>query len=628
MPDRHLTFKRFKCRDCLASLATPAEAVQRCQPNEVSDISNGAMYREFAVSTQHLNGRVISAHFNTDGTPVAGNSKNSIWPIQLSVNELPFDKRSSNLILAGLWFGKSQPTMDLFLGAFVTKLRQMSQGFHLDNIGRVFFFVTGCCVDSGARGSVQGIKKHSGFHSCNWCTIRGIYLLRAVRFPLPAAGIPDRTHQQLVQLQHGLLEDPLSDDENDEENDDNGEQPDHPRLGVNAVSPLINLPNFDMIKGFFVDVMHCVDLGICRSFWTLWLEDVGADYYVGPSETEINRRIQTLRPPVEFRRKPRELSERAWFSAKECNNFLMFECIPVMKNILGDVFLNIWLLLLQALYLLSQNEVSLDHCNVASALITHFLVKTQQYYGEANMSHNLHLLKHLAAHIFRWGPSWASSAYAFEAGNGDLKKLIHSVACIPHQILRAFSWSQALKLLEPHVSQMARNYVQSIVEPKSSHQKSVKVQDCRLIGGSKEPVLSEEDVFLCEQQGHDVGNLCEYKELIYKQCLFSTSAVVSSWSNNSVAQLCDRAIVVVHKILLDRAQNSVILLVSNVNWESLHRLPTGVRLESKYHFMRKVTSIDEERRCIPVSDLKIICFRACFPHGDYVAPFPNVHNRY
>ena len=43
----------------------------------------------------------------TDGIPVFKSSKFSVWPLYLVINELPLNKClcSSNVILAGLWFG-------------------------------------------------------------------------------------------------------------------------------------------------------------------------------------------------------------------------------------------------------------------------------------------------------------------------------------------------------------------------------------------------------------------------------------------------------------------------------------------------------------------------------------------
>lgn len=43
-----------------------------------------------------------------------------------------------------------------------------------------------------------------------------------------------------------------------------------PVQGVKGPTKLIELPEFDLVSGFVVDNLHCVDLGVSRQLGHLW----------------------------------------------------------------------------------------------------------------------------------------------------------------------------------------------------------------------------------------------------------------------------------------------------------------------------------------------------------------------
>lgn len=626
------------------ALVSPAEALARGREGFICDLQDGSMYQKRAKVVVNFNGHVFHFHYCVDGSPIADSSLNSIWPLQLGLYELPGDLRMSNLLLGGLWFGKKQANMAIFLEPFVTEFQTLSQGFtiNLNNqIHQCYAFCCGCCVDSGARGKVQGIKTHSGYHSCNWCIIQGEWIGGAVKFPIPLEPARDRTHEELEAAQRSLVDNPaIPEEEEDELVEDPGiPEAERHLLGANAVSPLINLPHltdqegatfpsFDIVESFFVDSMHLVDLGIGKFFLSRWFEDYGYEYYIKMSENEIDRRIKAVHPPLELRRILRPLYERSRYTARELHNWLMYHVYPILCGILPRKFLNHWLLLIQALYFLDLSEVSVVNVAIADRLISLFLTRTQQYYDEGDMVFNLHILSHLCAHVLRHGPLWASCAYCFEDGNGHLKRLVHSNQGIPHQIIRALRWSEAMKVLEGTVSDKAKQYVADITTPKNHRKISFAVGDVRLIGKPSENFnLSDEELFQCEMSGHVVDNLKGYPKIVYKNCCYTDNCDRSSVFDNSVAQLNDKTLVLIRRIIFDSEQDKVFLLVSNILFDTVLVPPPGIIIKKDDHFMRKITHVNEEVKYINYSELKIICFRATMPTGDYVAPLPNVHNR-
>ncbi|KAJ1519037.1 hypothetical protein ONE63_011280 [Megalurothrips usitatus] len=621
-------FNRVEVRE---ALLTPSEAVRKCEPGFYSDIYDGSVFVDFEarIATEHVDEdhHIISSHFCTDGSPLFTSSKCSIWPISLAINELPPVMRMRNLLLPGLWFGTQKPPMDLFLEPFVNHMQEISVGFQINvnnSVWQMKLFNLGCCVDSGARGPVQGIKTHSGYNSCAWCYIHGVYLEGAVKFPLGDIVPPKRTHEGMIRLQleldnrHAENLDDISDEESGGENAD-GDR------GVNAVSPLINMPNFNMVDGFFVDSMHLLHLGITKYFLTKWTGDCNEDYYILLSADVINKRISSMRPPVELRRLARELDEKPRWKAREFENWLLFYCAVVLKGILPNKYIDIWLLLAQAVHILSSTKISHDHLNIADALIKKFLIETQEAYGEVSMVYNLHILYHLPEHVARWGPLGTSSAYCFENFNGVLKRVIKSQQGIPNQVVRAMSWDQAKNILRPHVSDKARSYVASLSKSKD---KGIRVGSLSVLVGKSEVFSPDENErWLCENSGQNVdGDSCEvFKRLIQDKCVYATDNHKRK-TNNSVALLKDNRVVLIHKIVYDRSSDAVFLIVSDVHLMIIMNGAEVVNLHPSEHLLRKITFIEEEKKFLSCDQLKVVCFRSTFQHGDYVSPIPNIYN--
>lgn len=92
---------------------------QEC--NSTSDVVGGNVYRRL-LEREVISEHDISLQWNTDGVSIFKSSNVSVWPIQVCVNELPYNLRRQNVILCGLWFGKEKPDMTSFLTPFVDEL--------------------------------------------------------------------------------------------------------------------------------------------------------------------------------------------------------------------------------------------------------------------------------------------------------------------------------------------------------------------------------------------------------------------------------------------------------------------------------------------------------------------------
>lgn len=137
------------------------------------------LYKQL-IRKHNLSGSDITITWNTDGVPVFKSSLYSIWPIQCMVNELPPHLRSSNILMTGLWFGKTKPCMNTFLTPFVEECRELERSgfvFKVERVPRKVFSLI-CSVDSPARAMVRNCKQFNGEYGCDWCEHPGECVLR------------------------------------------------------------------------------------------------------------------------------------------------------------------------------------------------------------------------------------------------------------------------------------------------------------------------------------------------------------------------------------------------------------------------------------------------------------------
>lgn len=123
---------------------------------EFHDIYDGNVYRKFVESLPVDERNIyITFTFNCDGAPTFENSTSSIYPIQLMINELPIEVRTTETTVSALWFGKSKPDMNVLLKGFVNDMNKLTDsGLKCCIQGELRLikpYAICCCVDSVAR---------------------------------------------------------------------------------------------------------------------------------------------------------------------------------------------------------------------------------------------------------------------------------------------------------------------------------------------------------------------------------------------------------------------------------------------------------------------------------------------
>ena len=82
---------------------------------------------------------------------------------------------------------------------------------------------------------------------------------------------------------------------------------------------LLELSFFNAVKGFPVDKLHCVDLGVSRQLGHLWFDTCyhQEPWYIGRCIEELNAKLEQITPPHEVIRAPLSLMQRALWKSSE-----------------------------------------------------------------------------------------------------------------------------------------------------------------------------------------------------------------------------------------------------------------------------------------------------------------------
>ncbi|XP_064469841.1 uncharacterized protein LOC135384573 [Ornithodoros turicata] len=481
------------------------------RPGTLSDIYDGQCYKhlvkDFSCLGNPLN---ISLTMNVDGCPVFKSKHCSISPIQLIINELPVFERFRN-ILGGIWFGKGEPNMEIYLKSFVQQCKRLAdKGFRwmkdgVQVVSRAF--VICCTVDSAARPLLQNMIKFNGFYGCSWCLHPGCTVNGEVRYTVATQVYEERTAETAVRsMTHAARQKVIC-------------------FGYKGPSVLLNLPAFNVVHSFVPDYLHSVLLGVTRTMMKLWFEGKNSNecFYIGtPSLVSlIDSRMQKIRPPATIGRCPRGVSERELWKGQEYRSWLLYYSLPVLNGILPRSYLLHLALLVQAVFFLLQESLFGTDLNTAEELLNEFVVKYNMLYGDYSMVYNVHLLLHLAKGVSQWGPLWTHSTFVFESYNGTLLKFIKGNRGVAEQVLQKAALKQSLfSYAQTKGSRVLKAYISALTAEKRSTC-AMQVSGVTLLGkGRASRCTPDERTFLRTALGRSPEQLTFFSRIIVNRKVY------------------------------------------------------------------------------------------------------------
>ncbi|XP_071572483.1 uncharacterized protein [Temnothorax nylanderi] len=570
---------------------------ERLFDGKIRDIFDGKYYRTF-IRNLPANERYSYATtiFNTDGAPRFESSRYSIWPIYLQVNELPIQVRMKRIITCGMWFGKNKPEMTSFLQPFTeTMIRLSTKGFKctINNEMRLIkVYTLICCVDSQARAPVQGIKLFNGKYGCSWCLHDGEWYEGSMRYPILEFSPQQRTKTNMIEFMKRLT------DENNPVED---------VYGVQYVTPLINLPHFDIVHGIVPDYMHCCLAGVGKQITFNFLKCI-------PTSTvdKLNKFLLEIKVPHQLQRLTRSFEDIRDWKAKEWENFILYYSLPLFQLVLNRKMVQYWTLFVNSLYILLKCDISLDELNEADKDLHKFVFQTEELFSKKAMTYNVHQLLHIAESVMNWGPLWAHSSFPFESANHEVLQAIHCANGVNLQIVRYINMQHSVHTLRhyiyPHASPVVLNYCQEISVKRI--RKSLKLSSVTYFGDG---VLIDKKVAV--KYGLSVKCTIIYQKAVKDGCLFTSSQKKNTRSDNSFALLSDDTFIKIIYFIVDQKHKKKLTLCNVVN--------TSTPVCNSINLIR---SIGSEIIAVETDKIERICVFIKIENNCYIAVLPNSHN--
>ncbi|XP_062705641.1 uncharacterized protein LOC134287586 [Aedes albopictus] len=373
---------------------------------EISDILQGKVARKIYDACNSYN---ILISFNTDGVAAFNsNIKKSLWPILVTINNLPPVLRyiRKNIIVAGLWLSHGEPDLDIFMKPFLGQLKDLAdEGFTVLNDVFCKVITICCCVDSVARCKLQQIKQFNGYEACSFCLHPG-YLTENNQVRYKYLECQNRNHQDTVRAMDLCMKRGVT------------------ISGIKGVSSLLVIPYFDVIVNCPVDYMHAVFLGVCKQLGGLWFDYSNNEYCIKRHIEKIDNIMSSIRVFQECSRSPRKITDRKMWKANEWQNWLLIYSSVCLRNILPQAYYDHFQLLVEGIQKLLSIHLTEYDIAETGRLLKRFVQGCETLYGIDEMKYNVHLLLHIPACVNNFGPLWAFSLFCFEDMNGVLKKYI------------------------------------------------------------------------------------------------------------------------------------------------------------------------------------------------------------
>jgi len=339
---------------------------------------------------------LIEVSFNIDGLPLFKSSPMQFWPILGMVK--------SEVFTVLLWYGGKKPnSLSDYLEDFTNELKLLDENNGIIYKGitipvKVDFYI----CDTPARSLLKGTIAHTGYHSCERCTAKGLWLNHRIVFFENDSDI--RTDEKFANFEYEGTH-------------------------QNMKSPLIDV-NVNCITQFPLDYMHLVCLGIVRRILNFLKSGPRLCKLSQHQISEISDHLSSLKGclPSEFVRQPRSMFELDRWKATELRSFLLYTGPVVLKSVLEHDIYNHFMCLSVAvsIMLTSNNDTRNNLKEYAKALTRYFVSHAPDFYGETFNVYNVHSLIHITDDLTESKSLNDMNAFPFENYLQKMKKMVRN----------------------------------------------------------------------------------------------------------------------------------------------------------------------------------------------------------
>lgn len=353
------------------------------------------------ISPDVFTDETIEAFVNIDGVQVYRSSNKQFWPILMQIRSKNFE---CNPFVIGIYLGNSKPhTAAEFLEDFISEARMLITNGVIISGKKYKFRIRALICDSPARSYLKCIKSHGGFSACERCTVHGVTVNGKRVYP--ELDCPKRTKRSF-----------------ELEKDKNHHLP-------GQLTPLLQLPEFNVIRCVPIDSMHLLFMGVMKWLLEKW-NSRSSPFRIKKSKERVFKELMASLEkmvPAEFQRKVFDPEEIARWKATQYR-FILLYCGPVIfSHVLSPHQYKHFLLLSMACRILCDPKHVLTSADYANDLLRKFVMLTPSLYGSDSQIMNIHNLIHIADDVKHFQlPLTEISAFWAENYLGKLKHLVRT----------------------------------------------------------------------------------------------------------------------------------------------------------------------------------------------------------
>ncbi|XP_063692134.1 uncharacterized protein LOC134824270 [Bolinopsis microptera] len=389
----------------------------QCYPNSLRNIFSSKRYQELKL----LDGRekfdprynLLTLSLNLDGVETAKSASNSLYPVQVIINEMPEYVRRKLILCPELFLKNKSNDTDfnhLVLKPLVLELRKLNEegvewySSLLKRSVRTRVLAFSMNADSVMKPELICIPGHAGKYSCPVCTKQG--KSTTMGKGSTTVQVPEvDSHDNLVTY-------PLRSVSSIEVGE----------YGYEGYPLLTAVPEFPVFKCHSIDYMNCITLGVFAKIFRLIMKTVG-----GAGELRVAQATVNIKGYTGIEHGPRCTSDFAHYKSSEWRDWGLlffpktFEVLIDEKMLQKEFFEN-FIDLTVGMSLLLSDDITEDNLVQAEKFLNRFFIQFCRLYGEKYCGFNFHLITHLVEKVRYLGPLWATSLFIHEGFNQTLLK--------------------------------------------------------------------------------------------------------------------------------------------------------------------------------------------------------------
>lgn len=230
-------------------------------PGVINDVHDAKNFQKLKDEMQNV--PYITLLVYTDGAAVFKSTKEkSFWPINVAVNEIVLEHRfnRSNILCSAISFGKA-PNMQIFFKPLIEEIKSINYngGICFKNkngqLKKVLIIPMIFTADALAKADVLNLVHHNGYNGCPYCLHCGTRI--------------DGTSQ----IRYCNRDNAICRTNRESRSDMTTAHVTQTKInGYNGLSPLMAFrKKFDVVWQVVIDKMHCVDMGVIKKMFGLFL---------------------------------------------------------------------------------------------------------------------------------------------------------------------------------------------------------------------------------------------------------------------------------------------------------------------------------------------------------------------